>query len=125
MTNQNPFLPANLQQAIANGAGAGLGPDGSSLGLLFQYPYNIPGMPLVENVSRDTYRFHLGASGDFPELPFMDNAKYAVDYVYGQTDIRDNILHDLVSDRFAAALDSVIDPSTGKPTCRSNLEPGV
>jgi iron complex outermembrane recepter protein len=125
ITDQNPFLPANVAAAITANGTSGLGPDGSALGLLNEYPFQIPGVPLVEKVSRDTYRFVAGASGDFPLPDFFHDAKYRVNFDYGQTDLSDDVEHDLVSDRFAAALDAVIDPSTGKPTCRSNLEPGT
>ncbi len=123
ITDQNPFLPANIRNAITNNGTAGLGPDGSALGLLNQYAYNVPGFPLIEDVSRNTYRFVVGAAGDFPMPDIFHDARYGVNYVYGQTDIHDNIENDLVSDRFAAALDVVNGPNG--PTCRSNLEPGT
>jgi outer membrane receptor protein involved in Fe transport len=125
ITDQNPFLPANVAAAITANGTSGLGPDGSALGLLNEFPYLIPGTALVENVMRNTYRSVIGASGDFPLPDFFHDSKYNLHLVYGQTDIQDNIEHDLESDRFAAALDAVIDPATGKPTCRSNLEPGT
>jgi iron complex outermembrane receptor protein len=125
VTDQNPFLPQSARDAItANGTG-GSGPDGSAIGLLFQYPYNIPGVPLVEDVSRQTYRANFGASGDLPAPSALHDAKWAVNFVYGQTDITDRFRNDLVSDRFASSLDAVTDPATGQPTCRSNLEPGT
>jgi outer membrane receptor protein involved in Fe transport len=125
ITDQNPFLPANVAAAISANGTAGLGPDGSAIGLLNEYPFSIPGAPLVEKVSRNTYRFVAGATGDFPLPPFFHDARYNLNFVYGQTDIHDDVENDLVSDRFAASLDAVIDPVTHQPTCRSNLEPGV
>ncbi|HTP75499.1 MAG TPA: TonB-dependent receptor [Rhizomicrobium sp.] len=125
ITDQNPFLPANVAAQITANGTAGLGPDGSALGLLSEFPFQIPGAELVENVIRNTYRTAIGASGDVPLPDFFHDAKYDAHLVYGQTDINDNEEHDLASDRFAAALDAVIDPATGKPTCRSNLEPGT
>jgi len=123
VTDQNPFLPANVAAAITANGSAGLGPDGSAIGILQEYPYLIPGMTQAENVQRNTYRGVLTAEGDVPLPDFFRDARYAVNYVYGQTDVHDNLLNDLISDRFVAALDAVKDPATGKATCRTNLEP--
>lgn len=125
ITSQNPFLPANVQAAIAGNGTAGLGPDGSALGLLSEYGYLIPGVPIKEKVSRDTFRAVVQASGDLPLPEFFHAPRYGLNFVYGQTDIRDDIENNLVWDRFAAAMDAVIDPGTGKPTCRSNIEPAT
>ncbi len=125
VTNQNPFIPANVRSAIAAQSFGVTGPDGSLLGLDNEFPYQIPGTNLIDKTSRDIYRGVLGASGDFPAPDFMHDAKWQVNYVYGQTDISDTTEHDMVADRLTAAMDVVIDPATGNPTCRSNIEPGV
>jgi outer membrane receptor protein involved in Fe transport len=119
VTSDNPFLPTAARNAILANGTLGLGPDGSALGLNSQYPYNMPGFPLVEDVKRDTYRLVVSANGDFPVAHFFDNAKYGVNFVYGQTDINDFVKNDEVADRFAAASDVVMGPNG--PTCRSNL----
>ncbi|HEY1708688.1 MAG TPA: TonB-dependent receptor, partial [Rhizomicrobium sp.] len=123
VTNQNPFLPTNVQKSIAGNGLAGFGPDGSSIGLLTEFPYLIPGTALAERVSRNVYRGVLGADGDLPAPDFMHDAKWDVHYVYGQTDVSDQNQNDMNDDRLAAAMDVVNGPSG--PTCRSNLEPGT
>jgi iron complex outermembrane receptor protein len=125
ITNQNAFLPANVAAAIAGNGTLGLGPQGSALGLLTAFPFEIPGTALTDKTSRNVYRGVIGLNGDLPLPEFFHDARYDVHYVYGQTDVSDTNEGDLVDDRLAASLDSIIDPATGKPTCRSNLFPGV
>ena len=50
------------------------------------------------------------------------HATYDVSVVYGQTDVTITKLNDRYADRFAAALDVVTDPRTGRPTCRSTID---
>lgn len=78
-----------------------------------------------EEVKRNTYRGSLDLSGNIPSPSFLDKFRYDVSYVYGRTDVEDIQLNNRIEDRFFAALDSVIDPATGKPTCRSNLDPSA
>lgn len=78
-----------------------------------------------EEVKRNTYRGVADLSGDVPNLSFLDKTRYDVSYTYGRTDIDDIQLNNRIEDRFFAALDSVIDPATGKATCRSNLDPSA
>jgi outer membrane receptor protein involved in Fe transport len=106
----NAFLPANVASAIAAGD--------SGFGSLAEDYLSIRNK---ERVDRNTYRFVLEGKGDLPGPDFLDLLKWDVSYVYGQTDIDDVNVGNRISDRFYAALDSVIDPATGKPTCRSNL----
>jgi len=79
----------------------------------------------AELVKRQTYRAVLDTSGDIPDPVFLDKFRYDASYVYGQTDIDDVNVGNRIEDRFFAALDSVIDPATGKPTCRSDLDPSA
>jgi iron complex outermembrane receptor protein len=123
VTSDNPFLPTAARNAILANGTLGLGPGGSALGLDSQYPYNMPGFPLVEDVKRSTYRFVTGAKGDLPLPDFFHDAKYSLNFVYGQTDIDDYNKNDLESDRFAAAMDVVQGPNG--PTCRTNLDPSA
>lgn len=71
-----------------------------------------------EDITRDTIRTVLGAEGDL-----TDNLRYEVSYVYGETEVDNNITNNRLQDRFAAAMDAVIDPATGQAVCRSNLDP--
>ena len=51
-----------------------------------------------------------------------DWVSYEASYVQGRTKTR-SIFGERLQDRYYAATDAVIDPSTGQPTCRSNLDP--
>ncbi|HWA30898.1 MAG TPA: TonB-dependent receptor [Rhizomicrobium sp.] len=110
----NAFLPPSLATLIAG--------NGYGLAALSEDYLELRNK---ERVSRNTYRFVGDVSGDVPAQGFLQNVKYDVSYVYGQTDVDDVNLHNRNIDRFAAALDSVIDPSTGNPVCRSNLNPAA
>lgn len=79
----------------------------------------------AEEVKRDTYRTAFDLAGDVPNPSFLDKFRYDLSFVYGKTDVDDIQLGNRIEDRFFAALDSVIDPATGKPTCRSNLDPSA
>ncbi|MGA9795979.1 MAG: TonB-dependent receptor [Rhizomicrobium sp.] len=114
ITAQNAFLPANVAAAIAaNKFGQGA------------LSEDYLDMREAERVARDTYRGVLDISGDFPLPSFFHDAKYDLSYEYGKTDIDDEDENNRNIDRFVAALDSVIDPATGQPTCRSNLHPNA
>lgn len=65
---------------------------------------------------RDTLRGVLGADG-----ALSSHAKYEVSFVYGQAKSKATTYNDRISDRYYAALDSVVDPATGNITCRINL----
>jgi outer membrane receptor protein involved in Fe transport len=79
----------------------------------------------AEEVKRQTYRATMDVSGDIPNPSFLDKFRYDASYVYGQTDIDDINVGNRIEDRFFASMDSVIDPATGKATCRSNLDPSA
>ncbi len=73
-----------------------------------------------EDITRETTRVVLGIDGNL-----APNIRYEASYVYGQTEVENKILNNRLNDRFAAALDAVIDPATGQPVCRSDLDPGA
>ncbi len=79
----------------------------------------------AEEVKRKTYRATLDLTGDIPTPSFLDKLRYDASFVYGKTDVDDIQIGNRIEDRFFAALDSVIDPNTGKATCRSNLDPSA
>ncbi len=75
-----------------------------------------------EDARRRTYRIAGGL--DTTILPdTFDNLGLDFSVVYGRTDEQFVATNNLVLDRFYAALDAVIDPATGQPTCRTNLDP--
>lgn len=71
-----------------------------------------------EKIDRKTIRTVLGLRGDL-----SPHFNYEVSYVYGRTKVRNQYIGNTVNDRFYAAIDAVIDPATGQPTCRINLDP--
>lgn len=71
-----------------------------------------------ESIKRETYRAVLGAKGELG-----DSLSYDVSYVFGQTNVINHFINDRYSDRWLAAIDSVVDPKTGNPTCRVNIDP--
>ena len=73
----------------------------------------------AQDIRRRTYRIVGGLNGDF-NAGFSD-VKWDLTLNYGQTDSR-FVNHGLeITENFAAALDSVIDPRTGQPACRINV----
>ncbi len=73
-----------------------------------------------EDIDRETLRGVLGIGGDI-----TDNVRYEASYVYGETEVDNHIGNNRYNDRFAAALDAVVDPATGDIVCRSNLDPSA
>ena len=73
-----------------------------------------------EDDRRRTWRGVLGATGRI-----SDHASYDASFTYGRTDVRITKLNDRLGDRYTAALDAVIDPATGRPTCRSSIDPAA
>ena len=73
-----------------------------------------------EDIERDTRRVVLGVDGDVGEV-----TRYEVSLVYGETEVENLQINNRLNDRFAAALDAVVDPATGDIVCRSNLDPSA
>jgi outer membrane receptor protein involved in Fe transport len=73
----------------------------------------------TQDIRRRTYRVVAGLDGDFDGG--LAQVKWNGALNYGETDIR-ILSHGVrIEPNFAAALDSVIDPATGKPACRINV----
>ena len=53
------------------------------------------------------------------------STRYEVSLVYGETQVDNLQTNNRFNDRFAAALDAVVDPATGNIVCRSNLDPSA
>lgn len=101
----NAFYPAALR-AITGGDDVLLNRDNFDLG------------QRGENIDRRTWRGVLGARGDINA-----NTNFELSYVYGRTDVKNRYVGDILTDRFYAALDAVVDPQTGQVTCRVNIDP--
>lgn len=102
----NPFIPQSISDAI--------GPDN----LLFVSRDHFDLGVRQDDIERDTIRGVLGLDGQL-----TDNMRFETSLVYGRTEVDFIAINNRFNDRFAAALDSVIDPATLQPTCRSNLDP--
>jgi outer membrane receptor protein involved in Fe transport len=111
ITDQNPYLPANVANAITANGGVGY------------LAEDFLAIRNFEENKRNTYRAAFEASGELAPPRWLTSLAYNISYVYGQTDTDDIQGQNRISDRFYAALDSVTDPATGQPTCRSNLDP--
>ena len=68
---------------------------------------------------RELIRYVTGLEGDF-EWGGIEY-DYDVFYGYGRTDNTRRTLNDLIPNNFLAALDSVVDPASGQPACRSRV----
>lgn len=73
-----------------------------------------------EDIERETLRSVIGLGGEIGS-----SLRYEASYVYGKTDVTNELGNNRYNDRFAAALDAVIDPNTGQAVCRSNLDPSA
>jgi iron complex outermembrane recepter protein len=73
-----------------------------------------------EDIERDTRRAVVGVDGEV-----IANTRYEVSLVYGETEVNNLQTNNRFNDRFAAALDAVVDPVSGDIVCRSNLDPSA
>lgn len=117
----NPFIPANVL-ADARTPGGLATPEGAG-------DFGLPEGVLVArdnfdlgkqryDIERRTLRAVVGAEGDLTE-----NIRYEASYVYGRANQRNHYENVRLNDRYYAATDVVVDPATGRPVCRSNLDP--
>jgi len=113
----NPFIPDALRPQIAE-----LGPQAVDRGApgpgVLVTRDNFDFGQRGEDITRETIRAVLGVRGDL-----SSHLNYEVSYVFGQTNITNHYIGNSLNDRYYAALDAVIDPATGLPTCRVNLDP--
>lgn len=107
-TLDNAFLPASIRDAAIAAGSTTISSvrDNSDFGRR------------GESDRRRTYRGVASLAGQL-----SDNATYDIYYTYGRTDVRITKLNVRLNDRYLAALDAVIDPRTGRPACRSSLDP--
>lgn len=111
----NAFLPPNIAAAAA----AASAEAGETLPILVSRDHFDLGTR-TDDTDRETVRGVIGFDGDL-----TDTLRYEVSYVYGRTKIDSRAGNNRYNDRFAAALDSVIDPDTGEAVCRSTLDPNA
>ena len=109
----NPFIPSSipLDPVIIDGVGTPL-----PVLLMGRDNFDIGDTRFQD--SRELYRTVGGVRGAVTE-----NIDFDVSYVFGRTTTSLVEPSTRLEDRFFAAVDAVIDPETGQPTCRSNLDP--
>ena len=110
----NPFIPSTVPRApfIADD-GIGTPNDILTMG---RDNFDLASRSALD--ARELYRTVAGLRGDL-----TDNINYDISFVYGEVETALTLPNTRIEDRFYAALDAVIDPATGQPTCRSNLDP--
>lgn len=73
---------------------------------------------ILRDVKRETYRGVVGFRGDI-----NDHLSYEVSLNYGRTNENNLESNNRINERWFAAIDAVVDPSTGDVVCRSDLDP--
>lgn len=74
-----------------------------------------------QRADRDTYRGVIGIDGKLTEGERSGNLRYELSYVYGRATSVVTDENQRVTDRYYAAIDTVVNPATGQATCRINL----
>ncbi|MAD88216.1 MAG: TonB-dependent receptor [Pseudoalteromonas sp.] len=106
---ENPFLPQATKDFFAA--------EGIETGFANKF-FDEIGNRSADN-KRETFRMVFGAKGAFElsETPF----DYDVYYSNGRTENDRITQNDMIVGNYAAAIDAVIDPTTGKAACRANV----
>lgn len=102
----NPFIPDVLQADADDAGGLRISRDFLDLG------------PGISTAERETYRIVGGIDGEI-----TPNLRYELVGNYGRTDNVNTFSNSVQYDRLFAAIDVVTDPNTGRPVCRSTLDP--
>lgn len=108
----NPYIPSNLMSDIN-----GLLAEGESVNLVMSRDILDVAANSNPVAERKTFRIVTGFEGFIPGTEL----DYEVYYNYGRTDA-DITRLDRIEDRFFAAVDAVLDPSSGEVVCRSDLD---
>ena len=104
----NPYIPEFLQGVAQDTGGIGITIDPIGIG------------------SGDTKneRTTIRATGAIEG--YMDNGwNYEISAVYGKFERESTRYNTIINDRFMAAIDAVIDPATGQPACRADVDPST
>ncbi len=120
----NPYIPPALASQITELQGLGIIPPNPMDGSFYGFGSSrdtqdlevLPGT----SVERETLRLVFGVEG---VIPVLDGIDFELSYNYGETTADVTNINVRLEDRFYAALDSVVDPSTGEIVCRSDLDP--
>lgn len=102
----NPFLPEFIRPIAQQTGGVSLTIDPIGLG------------DAMETNKRETIRGVVSIDG------FLDNGwSWDASAVYGQFTRKSELTHQVIVDRFFAAIDAVSNPAGGQPDCRVNVDP--
>ena len=122
----NPYITPALAAQIAKLQGLGIIPpdpgDGNFYGFAASRDSDDALVMPSDEVDRETVRIVAGITGEFD---VAGGLSYELSYNYGRTEVETNNVNLRLEDRFYAALDSVVDPASGKIVCRSNLDPSA
>lgn len=113
----NPFIPAALRTILNNEIAADPGVASTAQYLISRDHIDIYD-PRVTN-DRSTVRIVAGVEGEIDDV-----WSYDVSFNLGRT-TQETTSALRLEDRFFSAVDAVIDPATGRPTCRINLNPNA
>ena len=113
----NPFLDQDTRQTLLDA--------GQQTATIARF-FDDLGFRFADN-KRELTQFVAGVKGDFNLGD--NNFKFDVSYVDGETENTRNTPNDLIVDNFTAALDAVVDPTTGQIVCRdpsvASVNPGA
>lgn len=113
----NPFLDEGVRQQLLDA--------GQQTATIARF-FDDLGFRFADN-KRELTQIVAGFKGDF-DLG-SNNFKFDVSYVDGETQNTRNVPNDLIEDNFTAALDAVVDPTTGQIVCRdpsvASVNPGA
>ena len=115
---RNPYVSPALAALIVPGTAAGALNDPNAPDGFYVNRDNFDLGVLAERIRRETARAVAGFNG-----AVTDNMNYELSYTYGESKVRNLEINNRYTDRYLAALDVITDPATGKPACRSTLDP--
>lgn len=103
----NPFLPEFIRGVAEQTGGVGITVD----------PLHFDS---TSRATRDTWRIVAGLEGEFE-----NGWTYEASANYGRFDQENTTAGEVIIDRFFAAIDAVVDPATGQPACRADVNPSA
>ena len=106
VARDNAFLPASVLAAAPEGAP------------IFFNRWDLDSGYRNVELDKQTVRIVLGAKGDI-----TSHWRYDLSGNFGRIKRHERTFNNRMFDRYIAAIDSVVDPLTGKVTCRSNIDP--
>lgn len=122
----NPFIPANILAAARDASVGGLATVAGAADLGLPGPGVLIAKDnfflgrLSQEAVNESLRGVLGLRGSLPA-----GLEYEISFVAGQAENTTTFNNVRLADRYYAATDVVINPATGRPICRSDLNPAA